>query len=46
MPIKIEFEAFKRLDFCETLKKLTADYGVAKVNVGDWHRNRDKIENF
>lgn len=46
VPIKIKLEALKRLDNGETLKKLAAEYGVGEVTVGDWRRNRDKIEKF
>lgn len=44
--IKTKLEALKRLDKGETIKKIAAEYGVGEVTVGDWRRNRDKIEKF
>lgn len=46
VPLHIKLEALKRLDKGETLKKLAAEYGVGEVTVGDWRRNRSKLEQF
>lgn len=46
VPMKVKLEALKRLDKGETIKKLAAEYGVGEVTVGDWRRNRNKIEKF
>ncbi|GBM16148.1 hypothetical protein AVEN_163162-1 [Araneus ventricosus] len=46
VPLKVKLEALKRLDKGETLKKLAAEYGVVEVTVGDWRRNRSKLEAF
>lgn len=44
--LKVKLEALKRLDNGETLKKLALEYGVGEVTVGDWRRNRLKLEQF
>lgn len=46
MPLSMKLEELKRLDKGKTLKKYAADYGVCKVTVGDWCRNKDKIKTF
>lgn len=46
LPLSVKLEALKRLDKGETLKKLAAEYGVSEVTVGDWRRNREKIDRF
>lgn len=44
--VQTKLKAIKRLDKGETIKKLAAEYGVGEVTVGDWRRNRLKIEQF
>lgn len=44
--IKEKLTALKRIDQGESLKKIAADYGVGETTVGDWRRNRNKIEQF
>lgn len=41
-----KLEAIKRLDAGETIKSIATDLGVGEVTVGDWRRNRIKIEQF
>lgn len=41
--MKDKFEAIKRLDRFEMLQKVTLDYGVGHVTVGDWKRQRKEI---
>lgn len=41
-----KLEAIKRLDNGETLQKVADDYGVGRVTVGDWRRNRVEIEKW
>lgn len=44
--VHTKLEALKRLDNGEAMKKLAVEYGVGEVTVGDWRRNRQKIEQF
>lgn len=39
-------EAIFRMDKGETLKSIAAEYGVGATTVGDWKKNRIKIEDF
>lgn len=41
-----KLNAIKRLDAGETIKSVATDLGVGEVTVGDWRRNRIKIEQF
>ncbi|KAJ4440453.1 hypothetical protein ANN_08594 [Periplaneta americana] len=45
--LNVKLKTLKRLHKGETLKKKhAAEYGVGELAVGDWRRNRDKIEMF
>lgn len=44
--IEDKLKAIKRLDMGETIKNVAKDYGVGEVTVGDWRRNRRKIEQW
>lgn len=41
-----KLEAIKRLDLGESIKRVANDIGVGEVTVGDWKRNRHKIEQW
>nr|XP_016847311.1 PREDICTED: jerky protein homolog-like isoform X1 [Anolis carolinensis] len=41
-----KLEAIKRLDKGEKMKDVADEYGVARVTVGDWKRNRLEIEKW
>ncbi|XP_051153380.1 jerky protein homolog-like [Leptopilina boulardi] len=44
--VEKKLEAIRRLDKEEIIRKVAADYGVGKTTVGDWRRNRSKLEQF
>lgn len=44
--LKTKFEAIRRIDNGETIKKVAAELGVGEVTVGDWRRNRAEIEKW
>ena len=46
IPLKVKLEALKRLAKGGTLKILIVEYGTGEVTVGDWQRNRSKLEVF
>lgn len=44
--LETKFNAIKRLDNGESIKKVAADLGVGEVTVGDWRRKREEIEKY
>lgn len=42
----MKFNAIKRLDNGESIKKVTVDLGVGKVTVEDWRHNWKEIQKF
>ncbi|XP_018403653.1 PREDICTED: jerky protein homolog-like [Cyphomyrmex costatus] len=44
IPLKTKLEALKRIDKGECHKKVAAKFGVGRVTVGDWIRNRAKLK--
>lgn len=46
VPIQEKLKAIRRIEAGETIKNVARDYGVGEVTVGDWKRNRTKIEDW
>jgi transposase-like protein len=44
--LECKFNAIKRLDRGESIKKVAQDLGVGEVTVGDWRRARKNIEQW
>lgn len=44
--IEEKLKAIRRVEAGETIKAVARDYGVGEVTVGDWKRNRTKIEQW
>lgn len=44
--IEDKLKALKRIDAGERIKSVAKDYGVGEVTVGDWRRNKNKIEQW
>ncbi|XP_066248165.1 jerky protein homolog-like [Euwallacea similis] len=44
VPVEKKLKAIRRIEAGETIKVVVRDYGVGEVTVGDWKRNRTKIE--
>ena len=44
--IKNEIISIKKTKYGGILKKLAVEHGVGEVTVGDWRRNRNKLEVF
>lgn len=46
LPLSVKLDALKRIDKGETLKAIAQDLGISAVTVGDWRRNRTKLESW
>lgn len=46
IPIEDKLKAIRRVEAGESIKIVAQDFGVGEVTVGDWKRNRTKIEEW
>jgi hypothetical protein len=44
--LETKFNAIKRLDSGESIKKMAADLGVGEVTVGNWRQKREEIKKY